>query len=531
MKSLSCFLVLSASASAAGLDSFGGLWNFDGNLNPRYYCQAPVTANGFTPLYAEATIGGQAATVLELPVLAGAQKLGLPNAGGANGGPGATRTNQWSLVMDVKFQALAGFAGLIQTNPANSDDEDAWVTSAGTLFFGNTLTPPGSFVVNTWYRIALTAENNGAGGPLTLRAYRNGVPFATTAASTFDGVHSLSTSLLLFTDNNAETQPVQLNAAGLWASTLSAADIASLGGPDTAGLTGAWNVDPCVPGSTVDSAQSFAWSPNAGWINGNWNPAASNGGKGLVVSPWISSGLMWAENFGWLDTGDGFPAGGVRYGQTAGDFGVNHDGAGNLYGWAWSGNIGWVYFGKHPGARPTDRWPLAPSLDVLSGRLYGYAWSGNIGWIQLGAGSGSSRLVTRLNWCGQDTDSDGIPDSWESERLTAAARPLNLATLGASADSDGDGDNDLKEYAADTDPFDRADRLAFLSTTFAPPQATLTWRSRVTRTYRVRMTPGLMNWAAFDGPKPGTGSVLTATGSVSGSRNYFVLRATPYFCQ
>ena len=525
-------LLLSASAAAAaGLDSFRGLWNFDGTLNARFYCQGPATATGFTPAYAAATIGAQPATALDLPVLTGTQKFAVPNSGGVNGGPGATRTNQWTLVMDVKFTTLTGFAGLIQTNPANTDDEDAWVTSAGTLFFGNTLTPPGSFVVNTWYRLALTAENDGAGGPLTLRAYRNGVPFATTASSTFNGTHSLSTSLLLFTDNNAETQPVQLNAAGLWATTLSAADIASLGGPDAAGLTGAWVVDPCVPGSTADAAQHFAWAPNAGWLNGNWDTAAANGGKGLVVSPWICSGQMWAENFGWLDWGAGSPAGGVRYAQSAGDFGVNHDGAGSLYGWAWSGNIGWVYFGKHPNARPTDRWPQAPSLGVLTGNLHGYAWSGNAGWIQLGASSASSRLITRLNWCGPDTDSDGIPDTWETERLSAAARPLNLATLGAATDSDSDGDSDLKEYAADTNPFDSTDRLAFLTTTFAPPQATLTWRSRSTRSYSVRSSPQLQSWAVFAGPLAGTGANLSATGNVSGPRHYFTLRATPWFCQ
>ena len=60
--------------------------------------------------------------------------------------------------------------------------------------------------------------------------------------------------------------------------------------------------------------------------------------------------------------GEGSPLNGYRFTNTADDHGVNHDGDGLLYGYAWSANIGWIYFGW---ALAND--PNAAKVDLLIG--------------------------------------------------------------------------------------------------------------------------------------------------------------------
>ncbi len=59
------------------------------------------------------------------------------------------------------------------------------------------------------------------------------------------------------------------------------------------------------------------------------------------------------------------------------NFGINNDRAGNLWGLAWSENVGWVNFGESPGVSYV-------SIDPSTGRFSGNAWSENLGWISFG---------------------------------------------------------------------------------------------------------------------------------------------------
>ena len=55
----------------------------------------------------------------------------------------------------------------------------------------------------------------------------------------------------------------------------------------------------------------------------------------------------------------------------------------NIYGWAWSSNIGWISFNctnsELPG--PLCSAPYGVNVDPSTGNFSGYAWSENIGWI------------------------------------------------------------------------------------------------------------------------------------------------------
>ena len=65
---------------------------------------------------------------------------------------------------------------------------------------------------------------------------------------------------------------------------------------------------------------------NTGWIN-----CAADATNGAVIGRYVCSGFFYSANCGWIGLGSGAPTNGIRYSNnSAQDFGVNHDGEGNL---------------------------------------------------------------------------------------------------------------------------------------------------------------------------------------------------------
>jgi Bacterial TSP3 repeat len=183
-------------------------------------------------------------------------------------------------------------------------------------------------------------------------------------------------------------------------------------------------------------------------------------------------------NFGWMDFGDGTPANGIQYqNNSATDCGVNHDGLGNLSGYAYGANIGWINFGW-----TTTSDVNRPRVNLLTGAFSGYAYSANMGWINLGTGN----LVTN-SMAITDTDGDGIADAWEQTYFA------NFTTATATSDSDGDGSSDKDEYIAGTDPENGADYLRIISHTYngGMTQATVVFTTDPTRLYRLETSDNL----------------------------------------
>ena len=121
--------------------------------------------------------------------------------------------------------------------------------------------------------------------------------------------------------------------------------------------------------TTINSANHYAYGANLGWLD--WRGDTANG---AVIGDYVCSGSIYSANTGWINLGGGSPTNGIRYlNLSASDFGVNHDGAGNLRGYAYGANIGWVNF-ENTGA---------PKVDLVSDNLSGYVWSANCGWISL----------------------------------------------------------------------------------------------------------------------------------------------------
>lgn len=253
--------------------------------------------------------------------------------------------------------------------------------------------------------------------------------------------------------------------------------------------------------TTIDSDHPFAYGANLGWID--WRGDTN---QGAVIGEYVCAGYLYAANVGWIHLGNGSPTNGIRYQQlTATDCGVNHDGLGNLRGYAWGANIGWIAF-EATGA---------PTVDLASGRMSGYAYSANLGWINLS--NAVAWVQTDVIAPGTDSDHNGLADAWEW---------LHFARLGVDPndDPDLDGLSNSEEYLAGTNPTDGADNLRVTACTADPAKSrvSLTWRSQPTRQYRILRTDNLkapVSWSdvglgvVLPDPGPSTSRSFPGTGS------------------
>ena len=234
----------------------------------------------------------------------------------------------------------------------------------------------------------------------------------------------------------------------------------------------------CAPlsATTLDFGSHYHYGANIGWVH------AGDPGSGLILGEFYCSGYLYAANLGWIHCGDGSPANGIDYGNSSStDYGINHDGLGNLTGFAYGANIGWIVFEQNYGK---------PIINLLNGKLSGYAWSPNVGWISL------DTLVTYYIHPGTDSDGDSIPDHWELDHAG------NLADLGGG-DFDGDGMSDYDEYEGDTDPFDQDDYTRIIDISGYNTFDVITWTTKPTRLYSLERSTGLAadsGWTPMGGP-------------------------------
>lgn len=474
--------LLAASTARGDLANPAGLWQLNGNLAPvagSAALDASTLSAGSD--YSFGTDGAGFQYLQTQPFTTPAKRLTVTNSAGPNGGAGATRTNRWTMVMDVKLDAMQPYAGLIQLNPLNNIDVTIYVASPNNLTgtVQPALSAAGAVAVNTWYRLAITCGNDGAGGITTQKCYLNGTPTGSPRTSTFNGNFSLQSVFHLFSDETvggSDLKPAKLGSFAWWNEELSAADIAALGGPQPGGIQPPGLAAP----STIAAASPYIYGANVGWVH------ARPDQKGLVVGEYACSGFAYGANIGWIHFGDGTPTNGVRYSNTDGaDTGVNHDGAGTLYGLAWGANIGWINFGINSSGAP--RPPGDPSrarVDLITGQFGGYAWGANVGWFDL------STLKTATLYA-SDTDGDGITDAWELEKFG------NLTAANASSDADKDGVSDKDEHIADTDPNDPNSRLRITQhlVSFFPNEGynhwDVTFTSSPRRLYRLETSANL----------------------------------------
>jgi len=243
-------------------------------------------------------------------------------------------------------------------------------------------------------------------------------------------------------------------------------------------------------GTTIDPVNKYAYGANIGWMD--WSGDTANG---AVIGEYVCSGYIYSANCGWINVGNGSPVNGIYYqNNSAGDFGVNQDGFGNLRGFAYGANVGWINFTDATATGPlaaTDQ----PRVDLKTGVLSGYVYSANCGWISLS--NAFAFVQTDTIAPGYDGNGDGIPDAWEL---------LNFGTtnINVNADPDHDGASNKQEYQAGTDPNDFTSVLRITAITAPSPgtSVNLTWNSVSNRLYLVQETLNLVGAAWYDSGIP-----------------------------
>jgi hypothetical protein len=228
--------------------------------------------------------------------------------------------------------------------------------------------------------------------------------------------------------------------------------------------------------STIHDLDRHAYGANVGWID-----ARADGDHGVRVGEFVCTGYLYAANAGWINMGDGDPADGVQYrNDSAADFGVNRNSLGELSGYAWAANIGWLVFTNRA---LTGAIYDPPRVDVFTGRFSGYVFSPNVGWMTLS--NLFAHVKTDAVAPSVDSDGDGIPDAWELSQVDG----LNVMT--GTSNHDHDLTTDLEEYLADTDPLTAGDELRITGFVHSADAAlvSITWATRPTRVYRLLERP------------------------------------------
>ncbi len=242
--------------------------------------------------------------------------------------------------------------------------------------------------------------------------------------------------------------------------------------------------------TTIDAANHFAYGANIGWMD--WRGDTANG---AVIGEFVCSGNIYSANVGWISLGSGSPTNGIYYQNvSAGDFGVNQDGLGNLRGYAWGANIGWINF-ESTGA---------PKVDLYTGNLSGSVWSANCGWISL---TNAAAFVQTVTIRPGALAPDGLPAAWLLQNF-------GTTNVDANADPDHDGASNAQEYLAGTNPNDGNDFLRITAITRGSPPSTYTtlvWPGKMTRYYgvqqRATLNPSDTWFEFFTSTWPGATSV------------------------
>ena len=225
----SAAIVLSAMLTGAA-PAPSGYWNFDDAANREQVVSGSgaIAKNG-TVTYVQGPNG----TSDGAAQLNGATGYYTCTHGmSANGGSSAYVRN-YTMMWDVKYPNASTWKCLLQTNAGNGNDGDLFIRNNTTGNIGAAGQLGGyssnATVPNTWYRVVMTCNTTLTSGDVKI--YVNGTLWYTSTKTTItsDGTYALDPAFLIAIDDNGENDTLVLSAFAVWNSTLSAADVTSLG--------------------------------------------------------------------------------------------------------------------------------------------------------------------------------------------------------------------------------------------------------------------------------------------------------------
>ncbi len=159
----------------------------------------------------------------------GAVKIGvgsyLKMTHGISPNGGGLRVNEYSIQIDFKIPALDNWHCFYQTTPANTDDGDCFINTAGNIGVGVTGYSSYSVKTNEWYRLIVSVKNGSQ-----YKYYLDGNLLLDGTVQTVDGRFSLDNVLLMFADNDGEDAEIDCAEISIWNYALTANEVNALGG-------------------------------------------------------------------------------------------------------------------------------------------------------------------------------------------------------------------------------------------------------------------------------------------------------------
>jgi hypothetical protein len=235
-------LGLMACSSPAAAQTITGDWQFNGDFTGDV--GSALTATG-TWSFQSVTINGQTGQAARFTQFQNTAKDAYLNViDGIKPNGGGSFVNKYSIIMDVKFDALPSFISLYQTaaNPT-ANDGDWYIRNDGGMGISGQYTTAGNnlrFKANTWQRIALVIDTTSPTGPNAVyQSYINGQlqnVVQNPSGWGKDGRFSLNPNFYLFADSDAETESGYIKNLQVRDYAMSAAEIAALGGPSIFGI-------------------------------------------------------------------------------------------------------------------------------------------------------------------------------------------------------------------------------------------------------------------------------------------------------
>ena len=248
-------IALLGGPSADGIPTVSGQWDFENADFTAIIGSDLLPRPNFDPMFFTTfqtdTIDGQTANVMGFtPDTSDLADSGYILYHGTLANGGGSRVNQYTLIMDIKFPSSStGFRSLwqVETNNPTTSDGELFVNPAGGIGISGSY--QGNVTADTWHRVAFTFDltkrqlgkyidgANVLTGPVGAAPLGTG-PYQYLSASSgiVDQRWSLDNNAILFGDNDGELAASFLNSLQFRATVLSAAQIASLGGPSASGI-------------------------------------------------------------------------------------------------------------------------------------------------------------------------------------------------------------------------------------------------------------------------------------------------------
>ena len=204
-------------AAIAQVPTRVGWWKFDDAADMlKAEIGAPLVLGGSQTSVA-GPVAGNLATQIET-----SSNLILTHGIAAN--LGGTLVNEYSIQIDFSVPQIGVWNAFFQTDPTNGGDGDLFLNDNNAIGVGDIGYSSKAISADTWYRMVISVRNGEF-----VKVYINGSLWKDGAGQPIDGRFALSSTLLMFADNDGEDLTIKCSEIGIWDVALEDYDIVQLG--------------------------------------------------------------------------------------------------------------------------------------------------------------------------------------------------------------------------------------------------------------------------------------------------------------